>query len=348
MSIRVPCITHAASRSMRTRATALLALCGVLAFMLAGCGIGSDPLVAFNVDGHAVSMTTYQRLVDIFKLNAQRQGQTVSWQSPDGRATLASAQYNAINLLTMTALIHERAQATHATVSVNDLRQQVKDLSSFFDSWSQQLPANEDVRALHTAAAQASKDAANKPDVNELLASRSSLSDAILILAEEQAEANALLTHASVPAAQVRVILLGTKEEADSYKALLIDHKADFGDLARQHSLDKTTAQNGGVLSAAPVYVGEYQALDDVLFGSKANYRAATDYEVATVGGNGATQYVLCEITGRTSTALASIADPTTRSNVLGTWLTLVVRPVAHVQQYIAIDPTPTAGGQGQ
>jgi hypothetical protein len=59
-------------------------------------------------------------------------------------------------------------------------------------------------------------------------------------------------------------------------------------------------------------------------------------------------KYVLCEVTKRTTVALASISDQQTQTTTLNAWLAVVLRPAADIQQYVAVDATPTTSSPGQ
>jgi hypothetical protein len=359
MSIRVsfsirpprPPRPRGAGRSGRTYGLPLVALLATLAICLAACdGVGSDPLSAASVDGHPISMTAYQRIVDLLKVVRAVQGQPIDWQSPQGRTALASAQAQALSYLTQAELIDEKVQGQRLKVSAKDVGTNVQSLSATFHGWAQQVPSNAQVSDLVAAAAQAEKAARHAPSLSALLAGRPSVSDSVLILALEQTEGNLLYANAKVPTAHVRLLETSTQQEANRLKTQVETHKADFGQLLQQHPLDLGNGPQNSDFSQ--VYVGELsqlaQPLDPAIFGKSADYRSKTSYVVVPLQSGKNARYALCEVSQRDWTPVSKVSDPQMRSQVFNAWLAVVVQPAASIQQYVAVDPTPTAASQAQ
>lgn len=351
MSMHLPFSTPTRrARSARGVGLAALTLCALLALSLAGCGgIGSDPVAAATVDGHTIPLATYQRVLDLYRIATVRQGQSPDWKSPEGRGTVASMQASAMQFLTGSVLIDDQAGKQHLKVTAKDLQTSTQSFASVIKSWSDQTPDDPDVRALMAAANQAIKDAAHNPSLDALLAGDPSFSNVILLFGREDADYKALLASAKVPTAHVRVILVKTQQEADNLKAQAEAKKADFGTLAQQNSLDKTSGQNGGALTKPSYFVGELSQLspsfDTYIFGSKANYADKVSYVVFPLESTKASDWVLCEVTQRAVTSLSTESDAQTRSQIFNAWLQLVIQPASNIQQYVAIDPTPTTSG---
>lgn len=351
MSIHLPFSTRAhRARSARGMGLAALTLCALLAFTLAGCGnLGSDPLAAASVDGHTIPLATYQRVLELYRVASALQGQSADWQTPQGRGTLATMQASAMQFLTISVLIDDQVRQQHVTVTAKDMQSATQSFANLIKSWNSQAPDDPDVKALTAAAAQAQKDAAHNPSLDALLTGPASYSTAILLFGREDADYNALVAKAKVPTAHVRVILVKTQQEAENLKAQVVTKKADFGTLAQQSSLDKTSSQLSGELGRPYFFVGELSqispAFDTYLFGSKADYRDKVSYAVFPLDTSGTSQWVLCEVTQRAMTSLSAQPDSQTRGQIFNAWITNVVQPAAAIHQYVAIDPTPTTSG---
>lgn len=348
MSMHLPFSTSTRrARSARGMGLAVLTLCALLVLTLAGCGgLASDPLAAASVDGHTVSLATYQRVLDLYRIASALQGQSADWQTPQGRGTLSTMQASAMQFLTSSVLIDDQVHQQHVTVTAKDMQTATQSFANLIKSWNSQAPDNADVRTLMAAATQAQKDAAHNPSLDSLLTGNASFSNIILLFGREDADYNALLAKAKVPTAHVRVILVKTQQEAENLKAQVVAKKADFGTLARQSSLDTTSAQLNGELGKPYFFVGELSqispAFDTYLFGSKADYTDKVSYAVFPLDTTATSQWVLCEVTQRAQTSLSAESDSQTRSQVFNAWMTLVVQPASTVHQYVAIDPTPT------
>jgi hypothetical protein len=314
----------------------------LLALGLAGCsGPAADPLLSLSVNGQSVSLTTFQRIVEIQKFGATSQGQSTAWQTPSGRANLSSAQTTAYTFLSDLVLIHADAQQQHVAAADKDVLKQATSLSSNLTSQLAQNPTDPSLQALAAAAKQAAKtEKTERPRLETLLAGRSTLSDAIILYAYEGADVQALFAKGTVPSAHVRVIELGSKQAANALQRQLETHKADFTAYAQAHSLDTATGQKGGELGT--FRVGELSqqnpALDNAIFGPSANYSKATAYIVMPIS-NG--KVLVLEVTKRAHVALSSISDAQLQNSIFGGWLQVIARPGANIQEYVAVDPTP-------
>ncbi len=348
MSIHLPFSTSSRrARSAGGAGLAALTLCALFALVLAGCGnIASGSLAAASVDGHTVSLATYQRVVDLYRIATALQGQSANWQSPQGRGTLATMQASAMQFLTSTILIDDQVHKQNVKVTTQDLKTSTTSFESIIKTWNTQTPGNPDVRTLMAAANQALKDAAHNPSIDALLTGDASFSNVILLFGYANADVNALLAHTKVPTAHVRVILVKTQAEAENLHTQVVTKKADFGTLARKNSLDTTSAKAGGELNRPYFFVGELSQIspsfDTYIFGSKANYADKVSYAVFPLDSSKTSQWVFAEVTQRTLTPLSAETDAQTRSLVFNAWLSVVVQPASNIRQYVAIDPTPT------
>jgi parvulin-like peptidyl-prolyl isomerase len=322
-----------------------LALCAALAATLAGCSAGSDALVVERVDGNAISMTSYQQIVALSKDQNQANGQSADWQSPSGRATLSQIEAGALQFLASTLLYHEQVQQQHLTVTTKDLQAQLTSLSSSVKSAAQQNPSDAEFRAFAQAIPSATAEAAHNPDLAALIAGRASYADVLVMLAYANAEQQVLTAHAKVPTAAVRLIEVNTKQDAQALQTQA-QHGADFAALAKAHSLDSATGQQGGNLGKPYFYVGELSqitpALDRAIFGPQVA-NAKTSYIVVPLDSSKNSKYLLVQVTNRTTTLLSKLNNPSTENSVLGSWASVVLTPSASVQQYVAVDPTPTS-----
>lgn len=337
-------------RSGLAAGAAALVLGGVLAGSLAGCSLGGDALVAESVNGHAISMTAYQQIVDLYKQQSSRSGQAVNWQSPEGRSTLASMQANALDFLSTTILLHQQVGEQHLSVTSKDLKTQLDALATNIKAAAQQSPDDPEFRALSQALKPATDEVAHNPDLNTLIAGRPSMADVLVIFATESADIQALSAHAKVPTAKVRLIEVNTQKDAEALRTQA-EHGANFADLAKAHSLDAGSGQQGGDLGRPFFYVGQLSqlnpALDTAIFGPSAS-TAKTSYVIVPLDSSKTSKYILAEVTNRATTPLADLKDAQTQSSILSSWLDVVVKPAASIQQYVAVDPTPTPNSASQ
>jgi hypothetical protein len=324
-------------------------LLGTLAMLLAGC-TGPDALQVASVNGDAISYSTYQHIVDLYKDQSASQGQPVDWQTPQGRGGLASAQASALQYLTSALLLHQQVVRQHLRVTQKDLQTQVTSLIRSVKNAEQQNPDDAQFRALVAASGTALKTIPQDPGMPALIAGQTSYADTLLILGHEAADVQALQVAGKAPTAHVRVIETTTQRQAQELEAQL-QHGADFATLAKLHSLDQSSAQAGGDLGQPYFYVGQLaslsQPLDAAIFGVHANYSAKTAYVIAPMDASQGSKYLLAEVTQRSTGAIAKISDQQTQTTVLSAWLSLKLQPSANYQQYVAVDPTPTTGGLG-
>lgn len=322
---------------------ALVMLAGLaLSAVLAGCGgIGGDPIVAASVDGHAISLAAYQRMLSIFEISATQQGQLVSWQTPTERTALSQVQQSTMDFLVTTQLIHEQVQRQHVTVNPKDVQAIAKQLASQVQGMEAQNPNNTEYHTLTVGAEQAARQNAARVDPLALLSGRPSVADAFMLVSYNEAEQSALLKDLKVPTAHLRVIELATQTQAEQVRNQVVKQHADFGALAKQDSLDKQTAPSGGEIGIARVgQLGQIDPnFDRYIFGATADYSAKTSYAIMPYEG----KYLLIEISQRSTVALSSISDPQTQQATYSAWLEVVVHDHASIQQYVAVDATPTA-----
>jgi molybdopterin-guanine dinucleotide biosynthesis protein len=319
--------------------TPALLLGVLLAIGLGGCaGLGGDPIQAVNVNGQSISLGMFQQLVAIQKLGAANQGQTTAWQTPDGRAGLASAQHNAYEFLENVVLIHQSAVRQHLIASSKDVLQQAKALVDSLDSSLAQSPHSAGLITLAAAAKQAmALEKADKPALGDVLQRRASLGDAVLVYAFQNADVKVLFAKGTVPAAHVRIIEVATASAANALKAQLEAGQVDFATYAKAHSLDTGTGAKGGEFGT--FHVGEISQqspeLDKAIFGPKARYGKGTQYVVT---GLGAGNFVVAEITQRASAPLSAVADPQAQNSIFGGWLDIIARPAAQIEHDVAAD----------
>jgi hypothetical protein len=322
-------------------------LLGVLATgALAGCaGIGSDPLVAATAAGHSISLAAYERVFGISEDIQAGQGQPLTWQTPDGRSTLASVQTGALDLLIDAALFHDQVLQQHLAVSTKDVDASIKQFATNVEGSLSQSPDNSGWQELDRGAKDALRQHLSSRDLFDLLAGRPSVADIAAIVGRDNAEQQALVTHGKVPTAHIRLIETATLQSAQHLEKLAQAH-TDFGQLARQNSLDQSTAAQGGEFGT--VHVGELSFFDATfnkhIFGTPASQAPKVEYAILPYNG----KYALLEITHRSFGRIADV-DQQVQGNVYTAWFNQVVRPAAHIQNYLAIDatPTPTPAPQG-
>ncbi len=276
-------------------------------FSLAGCGStgSAGPLLAASVNGHPIALTTYQHLLGAFKASAERQNTPTDWQSPDGRTGFASAQTNTLNFLINLELMREQVDRLHLSVSSADVAKAKQQLT---DSIGAAVKQNPNDAGLHTLA--------------------NSLTDDVLqVLAEQEVAQTVLMksTKLVVPTAHIRVIVVNTKADATGLQQQ-VEHGADFAALAKAHSIDTTTAAQGGEFGI--VYLGQVTSdFDAAVLLTKSNVK----YAVVPVSG----KYALVEITQRTQKSLTALSDAQAQQSVFDAWLSEVILPQADVQRYV-------------
>jgi hypothetical protein len=146
------------------------------------------------------------------------------------------------------------------------------------------------------------------------------------MLIEFVAGQSALGSRVKFASAHVRIIVLSSASDAQSMLQQA-QNGADFGQLSHDHSIDQSIAAQNGDLGT--VYAGQFSAqaqpLEDAIFGPHAN---PNKFFIVQVG----QQYLVVEVTHNPP---ATISDATQQSQILSGWLQSVVRPAAHVEQYV-------------
>jgi molybdopterin-guanine dinucleotide biosynthesis protein len=321
----------------RARALPALLLGAILVCVLGGCaGLGGDPIQALKVNGQSISLAMFQRLVEIQKLGAANQGQTTAWQTPDGRANLASAQSSSYQFLENVVLIHQSAVRQHISASNQDVLQQATTLSDNINNSLSRSPTSASLKLLAAAAKEAVRiEKQDKPALADLLQRRASMADAVLVYAFQNADVKVLFAKGKVPAAHVRLIEVASLKAANDLKAQLVAKKVDFAEYAKAHSLDTGTGAKGGEFGTFRVGEISQQSpeLDKAIFGPDARYSAGTEYVVTRLGSGNA---IVAEVTQRAEVALASITDSQAQNNVFGGWLDVIARPSAQIEHDVA------------
>lgn len=304
----------------RTRSLALLLGALVCAVLLAGCGGGAsaDPIVAVQINGHGYSLTTYQRLVRAFRAidayNAYNSGSSISatdWQSPTSRPNRGSAEQEAVSTLVELEVAREKTQALHIVVTPKAI--------------------NASEQALKNSVAQRVQQNPTDPTIKQVQASLTS--DVLALLSEQNADEQALTNSPKVtlPAARLRVLVANTQAEAQQYQQQA-QRGADFGALAKAHSLDATTAPQGG--DVGQVFHGQLPAAFDKPIFSLNVPANGKQYVIVKSGA----QYVLCEVSQRGDVTVQALQNSpqNAQSQVspLGVWLAQYTS-VAHVHTYV-------------
>jgi hypothetical protein len=280
--------------------TLFAALVGV--FALTGCGlsVSSDPLVAARVNGHAIPLSAYEDLVRLNRANAALQATAPDWQSPTGRSQLYPMEKDALTTLTDLQITRDALASQKITISASDLK-------TARDSLNKQVKTQPNNTALRNL-------------IDALTP------DTLDILAQKIAAQNALAKAPVFPSANVRGILVANAPEADDLLAQ-VKNGADFGQLAKDHSLDTTSAPKGGDLGR--IYVGELN--DD--FTSKAFGPNATNEKYFNMPyGN---SFAVFEVTDRKPAALPDGISSDGKQAAIAAWMSTLPKP--KVEQYITI-----------
>jgi parvulin-like peptidyl-prolyl isomerase len=287
--------------------TLLAALTAV--FALTGCGLSasSDPLVAARVNGHAIPLSAYESLVRLNRANAAMQATAPDWQSPVGRSQLYPMEKDALNTLINLQVTRDALAKQNITVSANDVKTARDGLNKQVDGLKDQLKAQPNNTALRNLIDSLT------PDVLD-------------ILAHETAAQNALAKAPIFPSAHVRGILV---EHQDAANDLVTQAKngADFGQLAKDHSLDTDSAAKGGDLGT--IYIGQIsQEFSDAAFGPHAT---SDKYFAIPFGDN----YAVFEVTDRKPAALQDGLSSQDQQAVIDAWMSTLPKP--KIEQYITI-----------
>lgn len=300
-----------------------LALVGaalLLGALLTGCaptsGAGGAVLAA-SVNGHGIPLSQYQGLLNVYETSsidsAEQQGQAVSfaWQSTEGRPQLATAAQGTMDFLVTLELARE--QLKHPVAQ--------KDLQSAYKS-------------LQDERNQLLKSAPNDPAA--LAFAQSLTPDTMHLLAEQQATTNAAMANATVPSAHLRIILVKTQAQAKNLQQQA-EHGADFGQLAHNNNTDSSLASSNGDLPQSTYYPGQIASgtptqkdIDQAIFGAGARN---AKYVILPIQG----QWALIEVTQRADKKLSTLNDQSTEQTVFQAWLSDIVRPAAHVDDYITL-----------
>ncbi len=299
---------------------------------LAGCSSGGpvDGVQVASVNGHGISLSDYQQTVRFFIAGQQQQVPDFAWQTTTGREGLALAHSSALSFLVNVELVHQQAAACHANVTAADLAKQRKQLEAVL------------------------KSGASNPSVAPLIpVFTSRLMD---LFAQFDADQAGLLNVISVPTVHLRQIVVASQADANQLEQQA-KQGSDFGQLAKQHSIDSTSASSGGEVGTFPLgQIGQqspsferqvFESFTPVATGGcyRQNHFAgpATRYIVSPGGSN---QYVLYEVQ-LSDQPLKSIKDSQTQSTALAAWVNQIVRAKANVTTYIAAPTTeqlPTSG----
>lgn len=298
----------------RSRMLAMLLGALTLGLLLAGCGAGasSDPLWAVEINGHGYSVTTYQHLVRALRAiaayNSSGNPSPTDWQTPIGRGNRASAAQNAVSTLVELEVAREQLHTLHISVSQQD------------------ISANE--QALKNGIAQAVQQSPDDPTIK--LVQQTVTPDVLALLSEQKADEQALANSAKVtlPTVQLRVIVTSTQAEAQTYQQQ-VQKGADFSALAKAHSLDSSTAAQGG--SFGQVFLGQLPAaFDKALFGQKIP-AGGKAYAVVPAG----SQWVLCEISQPGTVAVQKVQTAQAQTAPIVSWLTPYIN-AAHVHTFVS------------
>lgn len=307
----------------------------VLAAMLAlaGCASGGPGggIAVASVNGQGITLSDFQQAVQYFGVVQNQQLiPDIPWQTVTGRENLATAQEGALNFLVNAELMREQAAACGAHVTAADIAKQRKDLDD-------QLKTGKD-----------------NPQVAPLIPV---LTPRLLdIFAQLSADEDALTNTVSAPSAHVRQIVVASQSEATQLEQQA-KQGVDFGQLAKQHSLDTATAGAGGEVGTFAF--GELSQQSDTL-----EHEVFSGITPVVSGGcyrqnhyadggvryfivpNSSNQYALYQVQ-LSDQPLKSIKDNTTQSTAFGAWLLDIVRAHTNVTTYIAA-PTTEQAPSGQ
>src|SRR5487761_1916476 len=306
-------VARSARRSAsRRRLGFAFLLMTMLGSVLTACApsAASDPLVAMRVNGTAVSLASYQQALALFDASAALQGAgttaPLAWQAPGDRQTLASAQTETINFFKNTMILKQQLDAQHLTVP--------------------QQSINAAIAQLNAQVAQARAQSISNPTNTGLKAlADAATPDAIMALAQQEAYTLTLASKGSVPTVKARAILVNTQAEAST---ILNDLKSgqDFATLARAHSIDTTSAANGGDLGT--VYAGQLKPIFDTQ--AFLTMKGTGNFILPLNPG-----YGVFQIVSRGVSPLSALNNAQTQQQYLTAWVTNVLMPEAQVEIYV-------------
>jgi uncharacterized membrane-anchored protein YhcB (DUF1043 family) len=302
---------HPNTKKSRWPAALLLGALLVMS-VLSACSpnAASDPLLAGRVDGSPITLASYQRILAVYTaIDAQQE--VLDWQLPDGRGLLVGEQRSAFDFLVNLRLMRGQLSQMHIALAQKDI-----------DAATKELQAN---IASQREALKKTPDAGTAAILDQLTP------DAVALYAEQEAAQTALLDKLQVPTVHVRGIIVATKAEAEKYEQQATQG-GDFGALAKQYSLDKASAANGGDLGT--VYVGEFSQVDPTFdVAVFAHGVHAPKYVVTPFRG----QYALLEVTQPGTAPIKSITNRQFQQTVFSGWLQVVVRSQAKIERYVAM-----------
>ena len=296
---------------------------------LAGCASGGPAggVQVASVNGHGIALNDYQQAVRYFAVaQNQQQAPDITWQTVAGRQNLASVQASAVSFLVNIELIHQQAAACHANVTAADVAKQRAELEK-------QLKAG-----------------ASNPSIAPLIPVLTPRM--IDLFSQLSADETGLTNTVSAPTVHLRQIVVASQSEA-----VQIEQQAkqgsDFGQLAKQHSLDTASAASGGEVGTfsfgelalqSPAFEQQvFSGFTPVVSGGcyrQNHYDASATRYVITP--NSSNQYVLYQAQ-LSDQPLKSIKDSQTQSTAFGAWLIDIVRAHTNVTTYIAAPTTQKA-----
>ena len=297
---------HSLRGAFRVHIVTLVALSAV--FVLAGCGsVSTDSnVLAASVNGQGISLATYESVLHFYEasnaLPASPGAPSASqdWRTPQGRTNLATSEQGALSFLINLELMRQQLKQRHLTVSQSDIAKNRATLDGQVKS----------AIAQHDSTLTAVINALT-PDVRNLFA-------------EQQADEAVLSAHISVPTVHLRAIITTSLSDAKTWESQ-VQHGANFGQLAKAHSLDKTSGANGGEFGT--VYLGQFGASFDSFVFSGSH----SEYAIMPLGN----QYALLEITQRTDKPLSGLNNSSAEQTVFSAWLTETILKSANVQRYV-------------
>lgn len=293
------------------RARLLPLLCvALLAALLAGCGsnAASDPLLAAKVNGHGITLAQYQQMLAVYRATNARNNFLTDWRNSTQRTDLSSTQKQVLDILINVELLRGQLRQQHITVSQKAIQTARDTLTSQINADRKRMEQNPD------------------PALKSLL--NTITPDVIDMLSEQEAMQAIMQEKGKAPAVHLRGI-----EVKDQQTASNLQQKAqsgsDFATLARENSLNKTTGDNGGELGT--FYVGQITAeFDREVFAPSAH---PGKYLTMLLQGN----YWLFELTDLGPRAISAIGDTQTQTNAVSSWLQVVVRPGASIEEYVTL-----------
>ena len=305
----------------------LAALVVVLA--LAGCASGgpADGTAVASVNGQGIGLSDFQQTVRYFAVaQNQQQAPDITWQTVTGRENLAGVQASSISFLVNIELLRQQAAACHANVTAADVAKQRAQLDA-------QLKAG-----------------ATNPQVAPLIPVLTPRM--IDLFAQLTADETALTNIVSAPSVHLRQIVVANQSMAAQLEQQA-KQGAVFGQLAKQHSLDSSTAASGGevgsfsfgelALQSPTLEQQVFSGFTPVVSGGcyRQNHYAngGVRYIIASGGNN---QYVLYQAQ-LSDQPLKSIKDSQTQSTAFGAWLLDIVRRHTNVTTYLAAPTTQQA-----